>query len=56
MKHILNSVLIVFLGFFITIESAAQVQSQRGSYMQTNQESARPTGIEIVPTLEELSI
>ena len=53
MKHIFLSVLIVSLGFLITIDSAAQVQSQRSSFIQSSQESARPTGIEIVPNLEK---
>jgi len=49
MKHIFLSILVVSLGFLITVETAAQPQTQQGS----NPEQSRPTGIEIVPKLEK---
>ena len=53
MKHTFFLILIISMGLLITVEAAAQPQTRRGSFMQPNQESARSTGIEIVPTLKK---
>ena len=57
MKNIFFSILFSSLGFVIAIEgpveAAAQPQTRRGTFTQTNQEATRQTGITIVPKLDK---
>ncbi len=57
MKHVFLSILFVSLLLLVAAEErldAAELpQTGRGALMQANQSTLRPTGIEIVPTLEK---
>jgi hypothetical protein len=52
MKNIFFPILFSSLGFLITVEAAAQPQTERG-IAQASATLTRPTGITIVPTLEK---